>query len=257
MRFSNTLQSINPAPYKQNQPRNSATERIHSLVRPRPLLGFDGPAARYPLTSRAELLTAQAMDSLQGAAQFRDPKPDRGGLSTSFVNGFTACPTRHTACGLRLRIEAAAAAAAARGPYDNPRTLRLVGSGGVGAVVDAARCSPPPQRPDEAGAGERGGCRPEFRMASRLPTAEQSKLCVARDAAAAAGPWRPPPDLYPSPITHRRYCFQMDSDWPPLAPAGGPGRDVRLTASPARCGEGGRVIVASRERTQGVKRQEC
>jgi hypothetical protein len=218
-------------------------EKIQNKIRARSPFGFDGPAVRYPLITRAELLTAQAIDSLQSATPYRTRNPDegrRGGLRTSFIDGFTSCPTRHSACGLRLRIEAASASVA-RGRYDDPHTLRLVGDGGVGSVVDAARRSP--DHSDEAGGGGRDS-RPAFRVASRLSTAEEIKRGVARETAAGMGPWRSTPDLYPSDLTSvdRRFCFRPEGPPPGAgadgrAGAGGTGRDFWLPTSPSRCGQ--------------------
>jgi hypothetical protein len=219
---------------------------IQNKIRGRSPFGFGGPAVRYPLITRAELLAAQAIDSLQSATPYRTRSPEegrRGGLRTTFLDGFASCPTRHSACGLRLRIEAAAGSVA-RGRYADPHTLRLVGGGSVGSVLDVARRSPhqSESESDEAADGGRPAGRPAFRVASRLSTADEIKRGVAREAAAGAGPWRSSPDLYPSGLTSvGRYCFRPQVPHPG---PGGPGRDFWLPTSPSRCGELSRASLA-------------
>ena len=147
---------VPPIAHRRQAGRRAAAEQ---QLRSRSALGFDGPAARYPLVSRAELLIAQAVDALESNSPYHHAPVGgggrEGGLRTSFIDGFTRCPTRHSKCGLRLRIEAAAASVS-RGRYDDPRVLRLVGDRGVGSALDVGRDGP--AAPPAGGPGSGSGC---------------------------------------------------------------------------------------------------
>lgn len=246
------LQTESPAESRRRlgPERNSAAERIEQKIRARSVLGFDGPAVHYPLISREELLTAQAIDSLQSALPYHTHNVEegrRGGLRTSFVDGFTRCPTRHPKCGLLLRIEAAAASVA-RGRFDDPPVLRVVGERGVSSAMDLGRRGEDGGDGSGARAGESG--RPAFRSVSRLSRSADIKRDVAREAASGAGEWRATPDLYPTELTtpQLRYSFRHSySESEKAAGAGnmsgvhrglgvGPGvGDFWLPPSPSRC----------------------